>query len=40
MQMIRSRKPIVCVNRGGAMGIGFTMLPHATFVYAAPECTW
>ena len=40
MEMSSSKKPIVTVVRGGAMGIGFTMLPHSTFIYASPESTW
>ena len=33
----RSVKPIVAVIRGGAMGIGFTLLAHTTFLYCSPE---
>lgn len=32
-----SVKPIVCVVRGGAFGIGFTALALADFVYASPD---
>lgn len=37
LAMSQSRKPIVAVVRGGAIGIGFTMLAHAHFVYCSPE---
>jgi enoyl-CoA hydratase/carnithine racemase len=33
----KSVKPIVAVVRGGAMGIGFTLLSHVTFLYCSPE---
>lgn len=37
MTMQFSKKPIVAVVRGGAMGIGFTLLSHCTLVYVAPD---
>ena len=38
--MAKSVKPIVAVVRGGALGIGFTMLSHVHFIYCAPEATF
>ena len=32
-----SVKPIVMVVRGAAIGIGFTMTAHSTFLYTSPE---
>lgn len=40
MSMAKSVKPIVAVVRGSALGIGFTMLSHTTFIYCAPEATF
>ena len=37
LAMNKSIKPIVAVVRGGAIGIGFTMLSHAHFIYTSPE---
>ena len=37
LAMARSVKPIVAVVRGFSVGIGFTMLGHATFIYCSPE---
>ena len=37
MTFSKSIKPIVAVCRGGAVGIGFTMLAHSTFLYCSPE---
>ena len=37
LAMNKCTKPIVAVVRGGAIGIGFTMLAHATFVYCSPD---
>ena len=37
LAMNNSVKPIVAVVRGGAIGIGFTLLSHATFLYCAPD---
>lgn len=32
-----SKKPIIAVVRGGAVGIGFTALSHVSMVYCTPE---
>lgn len=37
MAINQSRKPIVAVVRGFAIGIGYTLLSHCTFVYCSPE---
>ena len=37
MAMNTSIKPIVTVVRGAAIGIGFTMIAHSTFLYCSPE---
>ena len=37
LAMNNSVKPIVSVVRGGAIGIGFTLLAHSTFIYCAPD---
>jgi enoyl-CoA hydratase/carnithine racemase len=37
MAFSKSKKPIVAAVRGGAIGIGFTMLAHTTFLYCSPE---
>lgn len=37
MAMASSIKPIVAVVRGGSIGIGFTLLSHATFIYCSPD---
>ena len=40
MSMAKSVKPIVAVVRGYALGIGFTMLSHTTFLYSSPEAIY
>lgn len=40
MAMAKSVKPVICVVRGSALGIAFTNMAHATFIYASPEATW
>ena len=40
MTMASSIKPIVAVVRGGCYGISFTMLCHATFIYASPDAVF
>jgi len=35
-----SRKPIVAVVRGAAIGIGYTLLSHVSMVYCSPEATF
>jgi len=40
LQMANSKKPIVAVVRGRAIGIGFTLLSHATLVYVDPKATF
>ena len=37
MSMARSVKPIVTVVRGAAIGVGFTLTAHSTFLYCSPE---
>ena len=37
LAMNQCTKPIVAVVRGGAVGIAFTLLAHATFIYCAPD---
>lgn len=37
MALNTSIKPIVTVVRGAAIGIGFTMTAHSTFLYCSPE---
>jgi len=37
LAMASCKKPIVCVVRGSAIGIGFTMTAHSTFLYCSPE---
>jgi enoyl-CoA hydratase/carnithine racemase len=40
MALATSIKPIVCVVRGAAIGIGFTLTAHTTFLYCSPEATF
>ena len=40
LAMAKSVKPIVAVVRGKSLGIGFTLLSHAHFIYCAPEATF
>ena len=37
LTLATTKKPVVAVVRGGAIGVGFTLLNHATFVYCGPE---
>lgn len=37
MTLNNSKKPIVTVVRGAAIGIGFTLTAHSTFIYCSPE---
>jgi enoyl-CoA hydratase/carnithine racemase len=37
LAMNKCTKPIVAMVRGGAIGIGFTMLAHSTFLYCSPD---
>ena len=37
LAMANCRKPIVTVVRGGAIGIGFTLTAHSTFLYCGKE---
>jgi len=37
MALNTSIKPIVTVVRGAAIGIGFTLTAHSTFLYCSPE---
>ena len=35
--LLRLEKPLVIFVRGPAVGLGFTMLPYADFVYCTPD---
>ena len=37
LAMANSVKPIIEVCRGGCYGIAFTLLSHATLIYASPD---
>ena len=37
MAMANTVKPIVVLVRGAAIGIGFTLTAHSTFLYCSPE---
>ena len=37
LALATSIKPIVAVVRGGSVGIAFTLLSHATFIYCSPD---
>ena len=37
MAMANTVKPIVTVVRGAAIGVGFTLTAHSTFMYCSPE---
>lgn len=37
MAMAKTVKPIVTLVRGAAIGIGFTLTAHSTFIYCSPE---
>jgi enoyl-CoA hydratase/carnithine racemase len=37
LAMNKCTKPIVAMVRGGAVGIGFTMLAHTSFLYVSPD---
>lgn len=37
MTLSFSKKPIIAVVRGAALGIAFTLLSHVTLLYVAPD---
>lgn len=37
MAFAAAKKPIVCLVRGGCLGIAFTTLGHASMVYCTPD---
>lgn len=37
LSLATSKKPVVAVVRGGAIGVGYTLLAHTTFIYCGPE---